>query len=209
MEKRYGQQISLKNIYQIRVVGPDGKVVGMRMAAEDISKIAEKASWKYRGDDYHAKLLPALDAFEWNQHVRGMKLLMPLRKSKMKEVAESAEKLFAAIKEEGSKWKEEADQAADEKPVEAYDLYSRIAAVFPGEELGKSVTAPLKKLAAIKAVKDELAARKAFDQALTASARMTPAQKKQVALTFRGIAKKFMGTPTAEKATAFAQELSD
>ena len=62
MEKRYGQKISLNNILQVRVISPEGKVVGLRMDAEEIGKAAEKATWKYKGDDYHAKLNPAIDA---------------------------------------------------------------------------------------------------------------------------------------------------
>jgi peroxiredoxin len=210
MEKRYGQAISLKNIYQIRVIGPDGKVVGLNMKEDDISKAAEKANWTYPREDYHAKLVPALDCFEWNQYLKGMKLLLPLRKSPMKPVAESAEKLLAAVKEEGQKWKEEADKAAEDKNlVEAYDLYAKVATVFAGDELGKSADVALKKLSATKAVKDELAARKAYTAALTKSTSMTPMQKKLAAAMFSGIAKKFPDTPTAEKATALAQELGD
>jgi thiol-disulfide isomerase/thioredoxin len=209
MEKRYGQKISLNNILQVRVIGVDGKVAGLRMDANEITKAAEKATWKYKGDDYDARLNPALDCFEWGQYSKGAKLLAPLRKNKVKAVADSADKLFNALKEEGKEWKEDADKLAEDEPVQAHDLYTRIAVVFAGDELGKAVDEPLKKLQSKKAVKDEIAARKAYALALSNMSRMTPAQKRQAAALFQSIAKKFADTPTGDKAAEVAKELAE
>jgi hypothetical protein len=209
MEKRYGFQISLKNIYQIRVYDPAGKLVGLDMSKEALERIVDqtKPAWKYKGDGYDAKLTPALDFFEVNQHAAGMKLLTPLRKSTVKAVAESANKLFDVIKKEGEQWKEDADGAVESDPVKAYDLYTKIAAVFAGSDLARSVAEPLRKLALTKPVSSELAARKAFAQFTTLASKATPAFKPQAAKICQDVAKKYSGTPTGDKAAALVDEL--
>jgi len=210
MEKRHGFQISLKNIYKIRVYNPEGKLVGLDMSKESLEKVIEqtKPAWKYKSADYNAKLNPAIDQFEWNQYATGMKLLGPLRKSTNKTIAESANNLFAAVKKEGEQWKEEAEKAAEEEPVKAYDLYARIASVFAGDELAKSVADPQKKLSTNKAVSAELAARKAFAPFTAMAGKATPALKPQAAKLCQDVAKKYSGTPTGDKAATLADELS-
>src|SRR4029450_8047945 len=75
MEKRYGQSISMQHTSQFRVIGPDGKVVGYKMEPEDIDKALEHVELKFKPDDYHAKVRPVVELFEWNQYPAGMKAL--------------------------------------------------------------------------------------------------------------------------------------
>jgi hypothetical protein len=209
MEKRYGLDISLKNIWQYRVIGPDGKIVGYDMSQPALEKLVSdtKAAWKYKSGTYEAALEPALDLFEANQHAAGMKLLIPLRKSTNKALAEQANKLFDTIKQEGEEWKTKAESMAGTDALEAYDLYAKVAAVFASDPLGKSVAEPMKKLAADKSLAAELAARKAFSQYYTTVGKMTPAQKSFAVKFCQDTAKKHSGTPTGEKAAALAKEL--
>jgi len=209
MEKRYGMEISLKNIYQFRIIDPEGKVVSYIGGAEEIDKALAKTKspWKYKGEKYDAKLDPILDLFEWGQYAQGMKLLTPARKSISKALAAEANKLYDVLKKEGEEWKAEAEEVAEAEPIKAYDLYTKIATVFAGEPLGKSVAEPLKKLTANKAVSAELAARKAYS-IIDATLSKTPAAQKAAAVKFcQDIAKKYAGTPTAEKAAALAKEI--
>ncbi|MDB5174529.1 MAG: hypothetical protein JWN51_3302 [Phycisphaerales bacterium] len=205
MEGRWGEHISLRNIYQFKVIDAEGNVAAQRL--EDIPAIVAKATWKYKDKGYNAKLNPAIDAFEWNQYVAGMRLLKPLLKDRNKAVVDDAQKLLADIKTEVEQWKADADKAAEDKPIEAYDLYTHVAAVLAGDELGKSVEEPLKKLKANKAVKDELGARLMFEQVAGVMSKAKSEQKATVAQFCRSIAKKYPGTPTSEKATALATEL--
>ena len=207
MESRYGTKLSLQNIWQFRVIGPDGKISGYSMDKATIERALEKAAWKYDPKDYDAKLKPALEAFEWNQWDAGTKLLTPLRRSPTKAVAESANKLYAALKTEAEGWKTEAEGLAESDPVKAYDLYSRITANFPGEPIAKDVAAAKQKLALNKTVLAEATARKAYAQLGTAIAGATPAQKAEVAKQLQAFAKKYPGTPSGEKASAAAKEL--
>jgi hypothetical protein len=207
MQKRYGQKISLQNIWQMRIVGPDGKIVANNMTKEVLEKALTKVEGKYLGQEYDAKLGTALEAFEWGQYGAGMKLLTPARKSTNKDLAASAKKLYEVVKTQGEEWKSDADSAAESDPVKAYDLYSRVATVFTGDELGKSAAEPLKKLVKDKAVSAELAARKSFSQYLTSAARMTPPQKAAAVKMLQDIAKRHSGTPTADKAAELIKDL--
>jgi peroxiredoxin len=208
MEKRYGQSISLQNIWQFRVIGPDGKVSGYTMDPADIDKALAKVELKYNPEDYPAKVRPAVELFEWNQYPAGMKSLRSLLKHKDKEVADSAAKLMEAVKAEAAEWMGEAEAAKDAEPVKAYDLYSKVVATFgPADELSKPAAEALKGLKANDAVKKELDARKAYDRVVNVMAAATPKQKPDMAKFAADIAKKYPDTPTGKKAEALQKEL--
>lgn len=207
MESMYDQTISLNNIYQFRVVGPDGNVVGYQMTPEEISKALEHVKWKYKGGDWDPRLNAIVELLEWNRYEQGLAQLRPLRKASSKSLADSAEKLYQAALAEGQKWKAKADKLSDGKPVEAYDLYTKVATAFAGDELAKSVAEPLKALKTSKAVTDELAARQMYAQLYTAVPRAKFQQRDQVAQFCANIAAKYPGTPTAEKAQTLAEAI--
>ena len=207
MEARYGQQISLKNIWQIRVIGPDGKIVGYQMDKATIEAALAKAAWKYDPKDYDPKLKPALDALECNQWAAGLKPLAPLRRSGNKAVADSANKLYDAAKAEAGGWKAEAEKVAGSEPVRAYDLYAKVALHFPAEGFAKGAGDAKQKLAGDKAVAAELAARKAYAPFAAGAAAAAPNQKPALLQQAQAFAKKHTGTPTAEAVSALAKEL--
>lgn len=210
MEKRYNTgRISLNNIWQFRVIGPDGKVVANDMTAEAIDSALKNAKWRFKDQGFDPKLAAAVEQFEYKQWEAGMKFLRPHLKSSNKPLAESAQKLFSLIKQEGEKWKADAENAvADGKPAEAFLLYTKIAAVFAGDDLAKATVEPLKKLRADKQVKDELEAQKMFAQLAVGISRATPAQAREAADFAASIAKKYPGTPTAAKADQIAADLA-
>jgi peroxiredoxin len=211
MEKRYGFQISLRNISQFRILSTDGKIVGVQMDPGLIDRtLADtRAHWKYKSLGYDARLFPALEAFEWGQYTQGMKLLGPARKSFDRTAAESANKLFDEVKKEGEAWKAEGDKWADSDAVQAYDSYSKVASVFAGDELGKSVAEPLKTLTANKTVTSELAARKAFVAIESGLSQTTPMQKPMAIKALQDFARKYPKTPTGDRAAALATELGN
>ena len=93
-------------------------------------------------------------------------------------------------------------------PVKAYDLYAKAAAAFnKTEEPGTAAAAGVKALGEDKAVKSELAARKAFAKVNVAMSKSTVQQKGEVAKFCHDVVKKYPGTPTAEKAKSLAGEL--
>ena len=206
MEARYGQQISLSNIHQTRVIDPSGKVVAYRFEEASIEQALKDAKWKFREDADDKKLAAAAQLLEAGRYAEGIQRLTPFLKRK--ETAESAQKLLDKVKAEVQGWVAEADECKASDPVKAYDLYTKAAAAFGrNAEPGTAATAALKALADDKAVKAELAARKAYARVQGALPRATPQQKGEVAKACHDVVKKHPGTPTAEKAKALAQEL--
>lgn len=209
MQTRYGMQISLQNIYQFRVVGPDGTVVARNidMNAADIEKALATAKWKYKGGGYHAGLNPVVDQLEWGQYEPALRQLRPATKAGTKAIQESAGKLLEAVKVEAKGWLAEAARVSATDPVRAYDLYARTAACFAGDDLGKQADAALKALAANKAVVDELAARKLYDGIAASSAKAQAGQKTQFVTQATAVAKKYPDAPTGKLAATLAEDL--
>ena len=207
METLYGQNISLKNIYQFRVISPDGKVVGYEMTAPAIEKALASVQWKYKNQGYDERLNNIIELLEWNQYGPALNQLRPLRKAP-KALGESAEKLYQAVKAEGQTWKDQADKLTESQPATAYDLYLKVSTLFAGDDLGKSVTDSLKALKTNKAVVDELAARQQYAQLFRAVPNAQPQQRDQVAQFCMGISTKYPGTPTGEKAKALAEAIA-
>lgn len=210
MQQRYNTGvISLNNIWQFRLVDPDGNVsVTNQMDPKDIDAALKKATFRFKDKGYDAKLSGAIERFEWGQYAEGMRMLKPFLKNTKKEVAESAKKLYDEIKTEGDKWFEDAEGAAGaNNAVDAYDLYSKVASVFAGEELGKKANDGLKKIASNAELKKELAARQAWFQFSTNVSKAREQQKPEVMAGAQQMAKRFAGTPTGGKFEKFAQEL--
>jgi thiol-disulfide isomerase/thioredoxin len=207
MQKRYGFSISLQDIYQFRIINPEGVVVSYLADEKSIDRALETVKWKFKDAGYHAKLAAAVDAFEWNRWVVGMKLLKPQLTSTDKEVKASAEKLYGEIKKLGEEWKEEAGKSAESEPVKAYDLYTRVATVFEGEDLGKSVANDLAKLKTNKVVALELEGRKAYGQLEQALTKASAAQKDDVVKFCTGFVKKYEGTPVAARVQSYLDDL--
>ena len=207
MEKRYSENISLNNIYQFKVIGPDGKLAAYMVGAE-LDRVVAAASWKFKDQGYDPALNLAIDLLEWNQYEAGMAALNPLRTSSSKTVAASAEKLYTAMTAEGEKWKSDADAALAGNPSAAYDLYTRIANCFPKSDLAQAAEDALKKLRVDPAVKDELAARQMYAQLTATMAKVTAADKNQVIAFCKTIVTRYPKTPTGEKVAALLTEMS-
>ena len=127
-----------------------------------------------------------------------VKALSPLSKAGGKAQAE-AKKLIAEVKAEALSWKVEADDATAIEPLKAYDLYHKVAAVLPTDELGKGAAAAAKKLATDKSVAHEVAARKAFTTLSQTMGQLAPGGQGVIVAECKNIMKKYAGTPTADK----------
>ena len=207
MQQRYGTKISLQNIWQVRVIGPDGVIVGYDMSASEIEKAVASVKWKYKDDGYDPKLANIVDLLEWNQFVPAMQSLRPFLKQKNK-TADSARALYEKVKStDGAAWASDADAAASDDKIKAVELYSRLAACFPDDDLGKHATEALKTLKKDKAVADEVAARQMYGQLYTAMSRATPNQKTSVINFCMNISQRYPQTPTGQTAAKLAEEL--
>ena len=206
MEYRYGQHLSLQNIYQFRVIGPDGQIVGMNMTPEEIEKGLVNVKWKYKDGGYDPKLNGVVDMLEWNQYEPALRALRPLAKGKGA-TADSANKLLEVVKAEGKAWLDEADKVKSSDPVKAYDLYAKAAACFAGDDMAKTADAAAKAMKKDKPVADELAARAMYDGLYTAMAKASPNRRGELIAYCQSIVKKYPDAPTAKKAADLAKDL--
>jgi hypothetical protein len=192
-----------------RIVYPDGHVGKWRMELREFQDAVKSAKWKYKDDAYDKSLAGVVELLEWNQYETGVKQLQAFRKDANKQKAQSAEKLYAAVKTEGESWKKQADGLAADKPVEAFDLYARLATVFSGEDLAAGVQEPLKTLKIGKAVADELAAREALEKVFAALPKATRAQIDPAIDALNQIVAKYPSTRGALRADGFVKALRD
>ncbi len=155
MAARYNFKLNNINIWQVRLIGPTGKIDGVEMKKEALEKVMEarKPELKYRTADYDAKLRPALELLEIGQLSAGLKALAPFAKNSNKNLAEPAKTLLAEWKTEAERWKSEADDLTVIDPLKAYNLYQKVATTLPAaDEVGKSAKAAAKKVATDKTV---------------------------------------------------------
>jgi peroxiredoxin len=210
METEWHQEITMDNARSYRILGPDGNEVGHELTSDDIDKTLAGVTWKYKGQGYdEPKLAHIVDLLDWNQYQPAVKLLRPfVRKEAVTSLAKQANKLYAQVKAEGEQWKTEADNLAETDPVQAFDLYTKISQVFPADELGRSVIAPLRKIKSVKAVTDELAARAQYEQLYSTLPHAKLSQREDAKKYCVGIATQYPNSPSGKRADALATTIS-
>ncbi len=211
MAARYNFKIYNQNIWQVRLIGPTGKIDGVEMKKAALEKVMEarKAEPKYKLADYDAKLRPALELLEIGQLTAGLKVLAPFAKSSNKNLGEPAKDLLAEWKAEAERWKSEADDLTVIDPLKAYDLYLKVATTLPlADEFGKAAGASAKKLATDKTVSAELAARKSYTALIQTMGQVTATTGRPIILqSCKAILKKHPNTATAIKVDDLVKEL--
>lgn len=204
MEHIHGFHISLRNIYQTRIIGPDGSVVGTGWSRESFAQALQGVDWRFRDESYPPQVAAVAELMEWNQWEPAANALRPLRSGKSKN-ADAARKLYDALTAEGEAWIKDATEAEESNPVRALQLWLRIKAIFPREEIAKPADEKIKKLKATKVVKDEQAAQQMFSQLANAMKAARPQQSKQIQAMAQTIASKYADTPTGKRAAVIAK----
>ncbi|MEM6258215.1 MAG: redoxin domain-containing protein [Planctomycetota bacterium] len=212
MEKLYNTKISLNNIYQFRVIGPDGKIVGYTMDAPTINKALAQvkpasSEQAYNPQDYHDALKPVvelLNADKYKDALRG--LSRPLR-DRDEALKTSAEALQSAALAQAQGWVEQADQLVETDPFEARRLYTKASELFPREPFAKDVRKKLAQLKSNQVIKDEASARKMYVKMIKAIDKMKPEQAPELVAYARKIAEKYPDTPTGKRCAAMADKL--
>ena len=206
MQERYGFKISLQNIWQYRIIDATGKVSGFNLDEKSIEQVIGKAptEQKYTTMNLDAKFVPVLDLLEFGQYPIAMKQVTTFKKTAKKNDLLAVNSIHDAVKKDADAWAEEASAAKESDPLKAHDLYARIAASLPGENLGKSATTAMKKLETNKSVKAEMGARTAYQRVLDlmAKAQALPTTRPAAAHALAEVARKYADTPTAVKAQA-------
>ena len=191
----------------LRMIDAQGNISFTTITPQDVDHALADVKWKYKDGGYDKRLDGVIDLLEWNHYDAALKQLKSSRHSSNKEVAASAEKLYADVHAEGEKWKSDAADLKDTDPAAALDLYTQITIAFAGEDLARTVAEPLKQLRATKPVQDELAARAMYRKLYDVIPRAKYEQRVDVADFCDSIGKKYPETPTGKKAKALWGEL--
>jgi len=207
MEKRYDTKISLKNIWQLRVIGPDSRIVGYRMDEATIDQALAQIERPYDPGAYHEELAKVVKGLNYGEYKAALRELRRYEASRDEQVKASAEALRAAVVEDVKGWKQEADAARDSAPVEALKKYLEVAELFPREAFGQEARAAAAQLKRSEPIKDEIAASRMYAKMYSAIERIEPAQVPELAAYAQRIAEKYPDTPTGRKAAALAEDL--
>ena len=211
MQERYGFKISLQNIWQYRIIDATGKIAARGLDEKTISSVIDLAptEQKFMTMNLDEKFVPVLDLLECGQFPIAMKQITTFKKTAKKNDLLAVNTIQDAVKKEAETWAEDASSAKESDPIKAHDLYAKIAASLPGDDLGKSATAAMKKLETDKTVKAEIAARTAYQKIAQKVAMLPPSPiaKPNVAHAMADLARKYADTPTAIRAQALVDEL--
>lgn len=209
MEKLYNIKISFNNIYQFRVIDPDGKIAGFVMDAPTINRALAKvkpvaAEQAYNPDDYEEALKPVVELLNADEHEDALDgLRRPLR-DRDETLKASAQALQAAILAQAQGWVEQADQIVEADPFEARRLYTKASELFPREAFAKDVRKKLTLLKSNQMIKDEAAAREMYIKMVRAIDKMKPQQASELVAYAKKISEKYPETPTGNRCAKLA-----
>lgn len=198
-------EISLQNIYQARIILPDGT---WQSASFDLEATAERAltgaNWNVDPAQIPRELTAAWQAIEFNNFAGGALAVQKGLKSNKAEVKEAAEQLQEFVEGELEKQLGSAKAALEaDRKWEAYKLYKQIVTRFKGYDVPDEVASTLKTLEKDEAVEEEIKALKMLELARKA-ANGTPAGQKRA----NGLLEKLREQYPNSEAAAEAGKLS-
>jgi len=168
-EKKSGVgEISLQNIYQVRVIDGNGKFgSGAPDNLEATTESALKsAHWRVEPAEVPAVLKPAWTAVEMANFPAAAKPIKSSLNAKQADVKAAAEKLNAAVELEMNKELEEAAKLAKtEKKWDAYKAYMQVADRYQGYAIPEIVSEARSELSGTEEVKPQLAGYKSLEAA--------------------------------------------
>ena len=155
--------ISLKNIYQVRIMKPDGKLLSTsptRME-QSLSGVVGAAKWNVDPEGIPATLKTAWFHIEFGNFAMAANVLKKAGNSRKTDTKQGAQKLLDYVGEKMNKQIEAAKTAeSDGKMWEAYRGYSDAAIRYKGYNLPKDIVGTINKLKGNADVKKEVLALK-------------------------------------------------
>ena len=153
--------VTLKNIYQVRIMKPDGKLVAASPTRMEQALGGEigAAKWNVDPEGIPAGLKTAWFQVEFGNFTRAATALKNAYKSRKPDTKQGARKLLDYVEGKMNKQIEAAKAAeSDGKVWQAYHGYADAAVRYKGYDLPRDITATVKKLRNNKEVKSELTA---------------------------------------------------
>ena len=174
-------EISLQNIYQARIITPDGRLQPARWddVEGSIQQALEGAAWQIEPAAIPEPLRRAWLAIELGDFGTAAPLIEKSLKSTDAEQKRAAKQLQAAIEKNLREDFDAAKSASIESTWAEYQALAQIRKRFEGIKLPPDVLARSKELAADPGVRKELAAAKLFENASKMYASGTPNLKRR------------------------------
>jgi thiol-disulfide isomerase/thioredoxin len=197
------QEISLSNIYQVRMVTADGRFVTGRWdkLPEVVEKTLVGAKWKMPYDRVPEALHPAMRRIEYGDYGPADSAIRNGLKDKSPEVRKAAKQLRAYIDRQINSALQEALASAPATDTLArYEAYSRVAQKFSPHELSKEAADEMKRLAANPAVKEEILAAKAVDANAAAISSSDTRMRERATTVLQRVAEKYPKTRAGAQA---------
>lgn len=195
--------ISLRNIYQPRVITPAGELTYAGDIAESVERYIGQARWKIEPAEVPERYKDAWKAYEFGQlreAIGRLKRLSP-REDADKAFAEKINGMLNADADARMTEAAAAENAGD--TWTAYKTYEGVDDDFPGFEQEAAARVKVRELAADEKVKTEKAAMKMLAKVKMLAASHYPAQKADAKKGAALLIKKYPDTEAAEAAKAF------
>ena len=200
-------EISLKNIWQARVILPDGSLV--RGSASDLeasmNKAAEGAAWNLDPAEFPDSMKPLWQLVEFGNYTSAAKGLKRKLGSRNKTDKAAAKKLSEYVEEQLRSAVTAAEAKVEENKWLAWKQFNAIEQRFAGYSVPRSVETSLDKLADTDEVKDQLAAMKLLEQAKRMASRGGWSKQRAVAA-LKKLVESYPDTEAAVTARAYLED---
>jgi hypothetical protein len=209
-EKAMGmKEIGFKdhNIWQLRVISPDGKVHGgdTNNLEKTISRFLNTASWKVDPADITEPLKPAWNDVEYGRVQEAIPKIKRYLNSRSEKTKLGAEKLNAAIESQLDNLIQLAKAAqSEDRKWDAYKHYTQASTTFKGLSKARKAYTAAREIAKDKALRDEITAYKTLQKAKSLLASPNRSARRSAMSILEAIAKRYPDT----EAGATAKDLT-
>lgn len=176
------KQISLQNIYQARILKPDGTTIRTdpRDLEAAMERAADGAAWNIDPSGIPESMRPLWQSIEFGGYAPVAKQLSKMLKSRKLQDQSAAQKLHDYVMDQLESRLEIAEQNLEPEPWTAWKQLSEIKVAFKGYKVPGSVQKNLNSLEATDAIKSERAALKQLGLARKAANGNASAKKRAV-----------------------------
>jgi hypothetical protein len=204
-QKSLGFKISLQNIYQWRIIDPNGAMHNAptepKPLADEIAKYLADVKLTFAGITIPEKLKPIARDIEFGLYDPAVGDLAALVQKGSKDLQEAAAAMYEKVKPMAESGLERAKAyEGDGKKYLAYVEYGKVAAGFKKTDYEKTASAAIALLAKDKEVKDELAAKQMLDQAKALLASNKKAEREAAPGVLAALQKKYPNSEAAKEA---------
>ena len=196
--------ISTSNIWQVRVIRPDGSVTPAGMDwDETVKQYLPQAKWKVDPKTVPDSLKPTWKALEYGEYSKASGAIKQALSSSNEKVKTAAAALDAVMKADLDAVVASAESAEKAgRKFEAYELYTSAARDFKGLPKATEAATNAKRLAADKELKDEIKAASLLEQAQKMLAARSRAEQRQGEAMLDAIIKQFGETEAGKTAAS-------